>query len=127
MKIAVLIARLLLGLMFTVFGANGFLHFIPMGPLPSGPAGQFVSALMASHFLVVLSVLYLVSGLLLLANRYVPLALTLLGPIVVNIVLYHLLMSPTGLGMAAVVVILWGILFFRYRQNFSGLFVQRVS
>ena len=126
MKIAALIARILLGLVFVVFGLNGFLNFIK-GPLPSGVAGQFLGALMQSHFVFVLSAVELAGGALLLANRYVPLALVLLGPVIVNIFFYHLLMDRSGLIIAIVVVILWGLVALRHRQYFSGLFVQRAS
>jgi putative oxidoreductase len=127
MKIAALIARFLLGLVFLVFGLNGFLHFIPAPPPPPGPAGQFSGALLASHYFLVVSALQVAGGLLLLVNRYVPLALVLLGPVIVNILCFHLLMYRTGLPLAIVVVILWGILFLRHRQYFSGIFVQRTS
>ncbi len=125
MKIAALIARFLLGLVFLVFGLNGFLHFIPMPPLPPGPAGQFLGALFASHFVLVVSAVQVAGGALLLVNRYVPLALVLLGPVIVNIFFFHLLMDKTGLPRAIVVVILWGILFLRHRQYFTGIFAQR--
>ncbi len=127
MKIAALIARILLGLIFVVFGANGFLNFIPMGPLPSGLAGQFVTVLFQSHYVLVVSGIQLAGGVLLLVNRYVPLALVLLGPVIVNILLFHLLLNRTGLLIAIIVAILWGILAIRHRQNFSGIFVQRTS
>jgi putative oxidoreductase len=127
MKIAALIARFLLGLVFLVFGLNGFLHFIPAPPPPPGPAGQFSGALLASHYFHVVSALQVAGGLLLLVNRYVPLALVLLGPVIVNILCFHLLMYRTGLPMAVLVAILWGILFLRHRQYFSGIFVQRTS
>jgi putative oxidoreductase len=61
----------------------------------------------------------------LLVNRYVPLGITLLGPVIFNILLYHLLLDHTGGPGAVVVAILWGILFYRYRQNFASLFVQK--
>jgi len=127
MKIVALIARLLVGLVFLVFGLNGFLHFIPMGPLPTGLAGQFVTALMESHYVLVVSALQVIGGALLLVNRYVPLALTLLGPVIVNILLFHLLLNHTGLAMAFVVVILWCIIAYRQRQYFASLFVQKIS
>src|SRR5207248_2711510 len=83
MKIITVIARFLLGLIFLVFGLNGFLHFIPSSP-PSGTAGQFIGALFVSHYLVPIFLLQIISAVLLLVNRYVPLALTLLAPIIVN-------------------------------------------
>ena len=96
MKIITVIARVLLGFIFLVFGLNGFLHFIPSSP-PSGTAGQFVGALFVSHYLVPIFLLQIISAVLLLVNRYVPLALTLLAPIIVNILLIHTLMLPSGL------------------------------
>ena len=127
MKIAALIARILLGLLFVVFGLNGFLHFIPNGPMPTGLAGEFVDALMKSHYVLVVSAIQVLGGALLLVNRYVPLGLTLLGPVIVNILLFHLLLNHTGLAMAIVVAILWGIVAFQQRQYFSSLFVQKTS
>ncbi len=125
MKIVNLIARLLLGLIFVVFGLNGFLNFINMGPMPSGLAGQFIGALAQSHYFWVVSALQVAGGALLLVNRFVPLALVLLGPVIVNIILYHALLNPSGAGLAVVVVILWGIVFYSHRQYFSSVFVQR--
>jgi len=95
--------------------------------MPTGIAGQFLAALLQSHYALVVSAIQLAGGVLLLVNRYVPLALVLLGPVIVNIFLYHLLMDRSGLVLAIVVVILWGIVAFRQRQNFSGIFVQRTS
>lgn len=125
MKIAALIARLLLGLVFFIFGLNGFLQFIPAPPLPPGTMGQFVGALVASHFIFVVAAVQVAGGALLLVNRYVPLAMVLLGPVIVNIFFFHLLMDRRGLPLAIVVMILWGILFLRHREHFSGIFVQR--
>jgi putative oxidoreductase len=127
MKIATLIARILLGLLFAVFGLNGFLHFIPMQPPPAGLAGQYVGALYVSHYLVVVFLLELIGGVLLLANRYVPLALLLLGPVIVNIVLFHTLLGAPGLPMALFAVVLWLVVFARVRGAFAGVFVQRVE
>jgi putative oxidoreductase len=126
MKIATLIARILLGLLFAVFGLNGFLHFIPMQP-PSGLAGQYMGALFVSHYLTVVFLLELVGGLLLLANRFVPLALLLLGPVIVNIVLFHSLFGVPGLGMALFAVVLWLAVFAGVRGAFAGVFVQRAQ
>jgi putative oxidoreductase len=125
MKIITVIARFLLGLIFLVFGLNGFLHFIPSSP-PSGTAGQFVGALFVSNYLVVVFLLQLISAVLLLTNRYVPLALTLLAPIIVNILLFHALMAPSGLSLALVVTVLWIFVFLSVRSSFGGLFQPRV-
>lgn len=121
MKIASLVARVLLGLMFLIFGLNGFLQFIPMGPMPTGLAGQFVGALAGSHYLHVVSALQVVAGVLLLINRYPALALAVLAPIVVNIDLYHLLMNQGGLGLAIVTTALWVVAAYNVRSSFVGL------
>src|ERR1700731_3233339 len=126
MKIIIAIARFLLGLIFLVFGLNGFLHFIPSPPL-SGVAGQFVGALFVSDYLVVVFLLQIVSAILLLINRYVPLALTLLAPIIVNILLIHILMLPSGLPLALVVTVLWIVVFLSVRSAFYGLLQPRVE
>ena len=125
MKIVTLIARLLLGLIFVVFGLNGFLNFLSMGPMPTGLAGQFVGALVLSHYFWVVAALQIAGGALLLANRFVPLALVLLGPVIVNIICYHVFLNRSGIAPAIVVVILWLIVFCAHRQYFSGIFVQR--
>jgi putative oxidoreductase len=127
MKIVALIARLLLGLAFLVFGLNGFLNFLSMGPMPSGLAGQFVGALVLSHYFWVVAALQVAGGALLLVNRFVPLALVLLGPVIVNIILYHSFLNPAGIEPGIVVVVLWLIVFYAHRQYFSGIFVQRAS
>lgn len=125
MKIATTIARLLLGLMFLVFGLNGFLNFLGMGPMPSGLAGQFIGALFLSHYFWVVAGLQIAGGALLLVNRYVPLGLVLLGPVIVNILLYHGFLNPAGVAPAIVATILWLIVFYGQRQYFSGIFTQR--
>ncbi len=126
MKIASLIARLLLGLIFLVFGLNGFLHFIPMPP-PTGVALQFFMAMIATHYWVVIFGVQVIGGVLLLVNRYVPLALLLLGPVIVNIFSFHMFMAPAGLPLAIVVVVLWVLLAVRNKQYFSSIFVQRTE
>jgi uncharacterized membrane protein YphA (DoxX/SURF4 family) len=126
MKIAVLIARILLGLLFLVFGLNGFLHFIPMPP-PTGLAGQYMGALFVSHYLVVVFLLQVVGGVLLLANRFVPLGLLLLGPVLVNIVLFHSFLAPEGLPIALFATLLWLVVFAGVRKAFAGVFVQQVE
>ena len=126
MRIASIIARYLLGLIFLVFGLNGFLHFIPMPP-PKGLAAQFGGAIFVSHYWVVIFGIQVIGGVLLLVNRFVPLALVLLGPVIVNIFFFHALMAPEGLPLAIVVVVLWVILAVRYKQYLAGIFVQNAA
>ena len=125
MRIVVLIARLLLGLIFVVFGLNGFLNFLSMGPMPTGLAGQFIGALFLSHYYWVVAALQIIGGVLLLVNRFVPLALVLLGPVIVNILCYHVFLNHLGAPPAIVVTLLWFIVFYRVRQHFAGIFVQK--
>ena len=121
MKVVTIIARVLLGLMFVVFGSNIFFHFIPMPPLPATPAGDFSKALMQSNYMYVIGLLQVIGGLLILIGRFVPLGLTLLGPVIVNILLFHVFLDPKGLPMAIVVSALALFLLWRYRANFAGL------
>lgn len=123
MKIATIIVRVLLGLMFVVFGSNIFLHFLPMTPPTPPPplAVDFSKALMESHYILVVGALQVIGGALLLLGRYVPLGLTLLGPVIVNIMLVHIFLDPSGLPIAIVVSALALFLLWRYRTNFAGL------
>lgn len=125
MKIAALIARILMGLVFVFFGANILHPFLPNPGPPPGVAGQFAGALFASHYFYLIGAVQVIGGLLVLLNRYTVLGLILLGPVIVNILTFHLLMDPKGIVPGLVVAVLWFILFARYRQYFSGLFVQR--
>jgi hypothetical protein len=124
MRVGTIVARNLLGMLFTVFGLNGFLHFIPMGSVPP-LAGQFVTALITSHYMAVVFLLELVSGILLLLNRFVPFALVLLAPIIVNIVLFHVFLAPSGLPIAVVAAVLWSVVAYRLRSRFNGIFYER--
>jgi putative oxidoreductase len=124
MRIAASIARVLLGLIFLVFGLNGFLHFLPMPP-PTGVALQFFEAVIATHYWVVIFAVQVIGGLLLLASRFVPLALVVLGPVIVNIFFFHVFMAPAGLPLAIVVVILWLLLAIRNKQHLAGIFAPR--
>jgi putative oxidoreductase len=125
-KIMVIIARVLLGLIFVFFGSNAFLKFLPMPPLPPTPAGQFLGSLVASHYVLVIGGCQVIGGALLLINRYVPLALTILGPVVVNILCYHFFMSLQGVPLALFTTLLYLFVLYRYRQYFASLFVQKV-
>lgn len=126
MKTISSLSRVLLGILFAVFGLNGFLHFIPMGPLPGGFAGQYLGALAMSHYMAVVFALELMAGILLVVNRYVPLALTVLAGITVNIVLFHVLMAPGGLPLAFFAAILWTLSVWNVRSAFMDLLQSRV-
>ena len=121
MKTATIISRTLLGLIFVTFGLNMFLNFIPLPPPPEGPAREFMTALFVSHYVYVVGALQVVGGLILLNGRWIPLGLTLLGPVIVNIDCFHVLMAPAGLPMALVVSVLALFLLWRYREHFAGL------
>ena len=125
MKIAALIARNLLGLMFVVFGLNGFLHFIPEPP-PTGLALQYFSLLLQAHYMVPVFALQILGGLILLSNRYVPLGLVLLGPVIANILLYHILMDLKGIPPGLVAFLLWLVVFYSVRSAFAGIFAAKV-
>ena len=121
MKILTVIVRILLGLSFTVFGLNFFLHFIPQPPPPPGLAGDFVKVFAASGFMYPVGAMQLLSGLLLLIGRFVPLALTILAAVIFNILVFHITMDPAGIGPGIVVTVLWAVLFLQYRERFAGI------
>lgn len=124
MKVASTIARYLLGLIFLTFGLNGFLNFIHMPP-PTGVAAQFVGVLFVSHLYIVIFALQILPAILLLVNRYVPLALTILAAFIVNILSFHIFMAPAGLPLAFFVAILWLVVFIQVRSAFAPLFQAR--
>src|ERR1700761_5493994 len=121
MKTATVIARSLLGPIFVTFGLNMFLNFIHMPPPPEGPAREFMTALFVSHYLYVIGALQAIGGLLLFTGRWTPLGLTLVGPVIVNIVSFHALMAPAGLPLAIVVSALAIFLLWNYRSHFAGI------
>jgi hypothetical protein len=126
MRTASVIARYLAGVIFLVMGLNGFLNFIPLPP-PGGIAGQLMGALYVSHYPWVIFAFQVVAGLLLLVNRYVPLAVAVLAPVIVNILTFHVLMAPSGLPLALFVTVLWALIFIDVRPAFSGLFQPRLQ
>lgn len=121
MKIATIIARVLLGLIFLVFGSNAFLNFIPMPPPPPGLAGDYTKVFLASGYVYFIGGFQVIASLLILIGRFVPLGLTILGGIIVNIWIFHILMAPEGLPPAVVVTILELFLVWRYRDAFKGI------
>jgi putative oxidoreductase len=121
----VIVCRILLGLVFFVFGLNGILHFMS-GALPPGDAGIYLALLVSHKVVTFISLCEIIAGLLLLVGRFVPLGLTILGPIIVNILLFHILIEtpPDIKGMipGLLVTVLELFLIFIYRRSFRGLF-----
>jgi putative oxidoreductase len=108
------------------FRPERLLNFIPLPP-PGGIAGQFMGALYASHYLWVIFAFQLVAGVLLLVNRYVPFAVAVLAPVIVNILSFHVLMAPSGLPLAVFVAVLWAVIFVDVRPAFAALFQPRLQ
>ena len=125
MKTVSVIARYLLGLMFTVFGLNGFLNFIHQPPPPNPLAFQFLVVVSASHFAAFFFALQVLGGLLLLSGSFVPLALTLLAAELYNILAFHLTMAPGSIAPALFACVLWVLVFLQYRNSFNGVLTAK--
>ena len=124
MQIVTIIARTLLGLIFVVFGLNAFFNFIPLPPPKGELAGDFMRALLVSHYLYAVKCFEISGGLLLLSGRYTALGLTLVGPVIVNILFFHAFLDPSGLPTAIVLAILALFLLWRHRYSFAGLLMK---
>jgi putative oxidoreductase len=122
MKITSIIARYLLGLIFMVFGLNGFLNFIHQPPPTNPLAMQFFVAVSASHFAAFFFAMQVFGGLLLLSGYFVPLALTVLAAELYNILAFHLTLAPASIPPALVASVLWVLVFLQYRESFKGIF-----
>jgi uncharacterized membrane protein YphA (DoxX/SURF4 family) len=125
MKATVTVARILLGLVFFAAGLSGFLLIAHPPAAPPGLAGEFQDVFFRSHWVLFVDGVELVAGILLLSNRYVPLALAVLAAVIANIIVFHLTMMPIGLPLAAIVAALWAIVASHYRSSFAPLFVQK--
>ena len=125
MKIASIIARYLLGLMFTVFGLNGFLNFIHQPPPANPLALQFLIAVSSSHFAAFFFAVQLIGGLLLLSGYFVPLALTLLAAEIYNILAFHLTLAPASIAPALVASVLWVLVFLQYSGSFKEILAAK--
>jgi uncharacterized membrane protein YphA (DoxX/SURF4 family) len=121
MKTATLIARILLGLIFVVFGLNGFLHFLPQPPVPEAAAAFFGGLAAAGYMVPLVFGAQLVGGGLVLAGM-VPLGVAILAPVIVNIVCFHLFLAPAGIGPAVVVTVLALFLSWAHRDAYTALF-----
>ena len=121
MRYVILGARVIEGLIFLVFGLNGLLHFYNPPP-PTGDALAWFGIMAAHHWINFIAVVQLVGGLLLVVNRFVPLALAILAPVIVNILLFHALLWPHGIALAIVVLVMEVFLMAVYWRSFVPLF-----
>jgi putative oxidoreductase len=122
MRIVVIICRILLGLMFVVFGMNGFIGFLKPPQMPTGLPGEFMDVFFKSHWIWVVAGCQVLGGLLLLIGRYVTLGLVILGPVLVNILTYHITMDMKGIVPGVVCTILWAVIAWNKRENLRGIF-----
>jgi putative oxidoreductase len=125
MKIVTIIARYLLGLIFTVFGLNGFLNFIHQPPPTNPLAIQFFIAISSSHLAAYFFAVQLIGGLLLLSGYFVPLALTPLAAELYNILAFHLTLSPATIAPALIASVLWILVFLQYRASFKDVLAAK--
>ena len=115
------VTRVLLGFVFVLFGLNGFLQFLPQPALP-GPAGQFAGALAATGYMFpLIKSTEILGGLALLTGRFTPLGLTVLAPVVVNIALFHFVLTPGSVGMSLFLLVATAYLGWAYRDAFRGM------
>jgi len=127
MKTAFVISRILLGLVFSAAGLSGFFLIANPPPFPPGLAGVFQDVFFKSGWVLFVDVVELLTGVLLLSNRYVPLALTALAAVISNILVFHITMMPAGLPVALFVTLLWTIVALPLRSSFAPLFARRAE
>jgi uncharacterized membrane protein YphA (DoxX/SURF4 family) len=129
MKIVTLVCRVLLGLIFVVFGANILHPFLPMPPMPpDAPATHLMNVMGPSGWMTFIGAVQFVGGLLVLIGGTTPLGLVFLGPVLVNILLFHLrLNGGQGIGMGVFATVLEVILIYAYRGNFAGIFTYKAT
>ena len=127
MNIAAPTARVLLGLIFLAAGLSGFLLISNPPPAPPGLAGAFQDVFFRSRWVLFVDGVELIAGALLLANRYVPLALALLAAVIANILVFHLTMAQSSLPVPLVVLALWTVLAWRFRSSFAPLLIAQAQ
>jgi putative oxidoreductase len=125
-KTTVLIARILLGFLYLVFGLDYFLHFIPYQPLHTGKTGAFIAGLKGvGYFYPMIKVIQITGGLSLLFNRYAPFFAVVLFPISLNVLLFHTILVPSGWLMGVFLMVPNLLLGYGYRKYYSGMFTLK--
>jgi putative oxidoreductase len=127
MKIASIVARILLGALFVFGGSNHLFNFVPAQPLPPGPAGQFIAGMTGIGYLTFIGVMEVIGGLLIITQQFVPFGLTILGPIVVNILVVEALIMPKAVLVAVVMIVLWVVSAWPLRRLFFPLLQRKAS
>jgi uncharacterized membrane protein YphA (DoxX/SURF4 family) len=121
MHIVAIVIRTLLGIVFLIFGVNAFVHVIPM-PTPTGDAGTFMGILVHSHYLYAVKCFEIIGGAILISGRFTPLGLTLIGPVIINILFYDLFLDQSGLPLGLAIAACEIFLVERHRSAFAGVF-----
>lgn len=124
-SVATVAARILLGLIFLAAGLSGCILVFNPPPPPPGLAGAFQDVFFRSHWVIFVDAVECIAGALLLANRFVPMALTLLAAVISNILAFHVTMMPAGLPLALFVALLWVTVALRFRSSFAPLLAQK--
>jgi putative oxidoreductase len=126
MKVAVVVARVLVGLVFVVFGSDKIVPFIP-AQMPPGDAGTLMGVMFSHHWILFYGFVETAGGLMLLSGRFVPLGLTLLAGMLTNILLFDVTLAPSGLPIALVIGLLEVFLVWAYRDSFAGIFSAKAK
>jgi uncharacterized membrane protein YphA (DoxX/SURF4 family) len=129
LRYVTIVVRSLMGLLFVVTGLNGFLNFIPAPTtrMPDGVVALIGAFKTSGYMLPLIMGTQLLAGLLLLINRFVPLALALIAPVIVNIVAFHIFLAPSGIGMASFVLLMELYLAWAYRKSFFPMLTARTT
>jgi putative oxidoreductase len=125
LKIASLIARILLGALFVFGGSNHLFNFFGKQPLPPGAAGQLIGGMIDTGYMNFVGVMEVIGGLLLIVNQFVPFGLTILGPIIINILVFNALVMPKAIPVSAIMIVLWLLGAWPFRSIFFPLLQRK--
>jgi putative oxidoreductase len=126
MKKATIVSRIILGLIYLVFGLDYFFHFIPYQPNHTGRVAAFKSGLLGvGYFYPMLKSIQIIGGISLLVNRYAPFFAVVLFPISLNVFLYHTILVPSGWFMGVILIVTNLFLGYAYRKYYRGMFVKK--
>ncbi len=128
MKTLTVISRLVLGIIYLVFGLDYFLHFIPYQPAHTGAAAALKNGLMeAGYIYPMMKTIQMVGGISLIVNRYTPFSAVVLFPISLNVFLFHTILAPSAWLMGVLLLLPNLFLGYAYRKYYSGMFVRKAE